>query len=142
MINIKDHIDIEDYEPAKEESDQETKTNVNVLNIFMIYYKKLHSVSEKQHLFDGIDTTDNTSTNKPTESLFEIIELYKNSVESDKDMLYDINDDVDINKCRELYMVYINEKPVYLAKYLLTIFNYIATLDNTVMWSIMPLKSV
>ncbi len=139
-------IDIDDYELAEEEKDPEysdIRKNVGTFNIFMIYYKKLNSIKENSNLFDGVNSNDNLSTNKQMEYLFNLISMYKNSNDTDKDILYKIDANIDIEKCEELYMILINDEPQYICKYLMPIFNYIATLeiDHTT-WTIMPLKTL
>ena len=128
-------FDIDDYEPVQ------FNTFEKLLNVYLTYYKRLHSSKENMNLFDGINLQDNISTNKPTEELFNLMQKFKNADEIDKDVLHGIDSNLQIDQCQELYMLYINNQPKYLSKYLYVILNYITELNDDIHWMIMPLKT-
>lgn len=134
-------INLEDYILADEEI--EFGKHINLLNIFNCYFKKLFEKKESDHLFGGIDIDKDDSTNKSLEFLYEEIFKFNKSIEEDKDILYDPDDDnLDINKCKELYILCIDHAPVYVCKLLLPLLQYLGEQDWLEMeWNIMPLKN-
>lgn len=134
-------INLEDYVLAEEEV--EFGKYVNLLNIFNCYFKKLFERKESEHLFGNINPEQADATNKSLEFLYEEIFKFNNSLEEDKDILYDPDDDnLDINSCKELYILCIDHAPVYVCKFLLPILQYLGEEDWLEMeWNIMPLKN-
>lgn len=136
-----EEINIEDYLPAPEEN--EYGNFVNLLNIFTCYYKKLFSKKETSSIFEGVDYERIDSTNRYMEFLYEEISKYNKSTIEDKDVLYDPEDnDIDINKCSELYALYIDNEIKYVSKFLLPLLHYLSEMKwLEVEWSIIPLKN-
>ena len=136
-------ININDYELAEEEV--EFRSYINLLNIYTCYYKKLFVKNKNITMFENIDYEKLDSTNKCLELLYEEIYKFNKSLEDDKDILYDPDDEnIDINQCKELYSFYIGTEPKYVCKYLLPLFKYVGeTYKNwtEIDWSILPLKS-
>ena len=135
-----EEIDINDYVVADE--DQEFRNHVNLLNIYTCYFKQLFRRNQGETLFDHVDYDKKNSTNKCMEFLYDEINKFNESTIEDKDILYEPDDiSVDINKCTELYTLYINSEPLYLSKFLLPLFQYLATIDwYNIEWSIIPIK--
>lgn len=135
-----EEIDINDYVVAEE--DQEFRSHVNLLNIYTCYFKQLFRRNQGETLFDHVDYDKKNSTNKCMEFLYDEINKFNESTIEDKDILYEPDDiSVDINKCTELYTLYINSEPLYLSKFLLPLFQYLATIDwYNIEWSIIPIK--
>ena len=77
------------------------------------------------------------------EFLYEEMFKYKNATEKDKDVLYELDDnDIDITKCQELYTLYIDDVPIYVAKFLLPLVKYLTTQKWTeINWYIIPIKN-
>ena len=136
-----EEIDINDYMPAPEEN--EYGNFVNLLNIFTCYYKKLFAKKETSSIFEGIDYEKVGSTNRYMEFLYEEIFKYNKSTVEDKDVLYDPEDnDIDINKCNELYALYIDNEIKYVCKFILPVLQSLSEMNwLEVEWSIMPLKN-
>ena len=136
-----EEINIDDYVPAPEET--EYGNFVNLLNIFTCHYKKLFAKKESLKIFDGVDYEKLNSTNRYMEFLYEEIFKFNKSTIEDKDVLYDPeNDEIDINKCIELYALYVNNEIVYVCKFLLPLLHYLSEVKwLEVEWSIMPLKN-
>jgi hypothetical protein len=136
-----EEINIDDYTLAPEEN--EYGNFVNLLNIFTCYYKKLFNKKETASIFDGIDYDKKDSTNRYLEFLYEEIFKFKKSTLEDKEILYGPEvDDIDINKCNELYALYIDNELVYMCKFLLPLLQDLSEKDWLEMnWSIMPLKN-
>jgi len=134
-------INLEDYVLADEEI--EFGKYVNLLNVFNCYYKKLFEKKESDNLFGDIDPSKLDSTNKSLEFLYEEVFKFNHSIEEDKDILYEPDDDqLDINKCKELYILCIDCAPVYVCKFLLPLLQHLGEQDWLEMeWNIMPLKS-
>lgn len=135
-----DEIDINDYILADEESELNNFTSL--LNVFTCYFKQLYCTNQESTMFENIDYTKNDSTNKCMEFMYEEMFKFNKSLEIDKDILYDPdNECVDINKCDELYVLYLDSEPKYTCKYLLPLVQYVGTLNWTVInWSIIKIK--
>lgn len=134
-------FNIDDYKLADEEI--EFGKHINLLNIFTCYYKKLFERKEHEHMFEGTNPEIRDSTNRCIEFLYEEIFKFNKSDEEDKDVLYEPDDDnLDINKCKELYILCIDNSPVLVCKFLLPILQYLGEQDwLNIEWSIMPLKN-
>jgi hypothetical protein len=133
-------IDINDYEV--DQDDKEYGIQINMLNIYICYFKQLHDRREKDTMFEHVDYGKEDSTNKCMELFYGEILKYKVSEEEDKGTLYGPDSELQIDKCNELYSLYINYEPKYVCKYLIPIISHIATLDwTTISWSIIPVKT-
>lgn len=136
-----DDININEYYPHEE--DPNNDDYLPVLNIYTYYFKQINNKANSIHMFDSINIDDSTSTNKCLESLYEEMFKFKNSNDHDKDMLYDPDDkDIDINKCKELYTLYIDNEPKYICKYILPLMYYLITLKwLNINWFIVSLRN-
>ena len=136
-----DEINLEDYIIAPEENDY--GNFVNLLNIFTCYYKKLFCKKETASIFEGIEYEKRDSTNRYMEFLYEEMFKYNKSNIEDKDVLYDPEDaDIDINKCNELYALYVDNEIKYVSKFLLPLLYYLSEIKwLETEWNIMPLKN-
>jgi hypothetical protein len=134
-------INIDDYVFAEEEN--EFMKMSNLLNIFTCYFKQLFSREAYSTMFENVDLDKNANTNRCMEFLYEEINKFNNSAEEDKSNLYGPDDDVNMEQCKELYTLYVKDEPIFLCKYLLPIFEYLATIEwNVVDWSIIPIKTL
>ena len=135
-----DEIDINDYIPADEETEFNNFTSL--LNIFTCYFKQLFSKNQESTMLDDVDYTKTDSTNKCMEFMYEEMFKFNKSLDLDKDILYHPDDEcLDINKCTELYVLYVDSEPKYTCKYLLPLMQYIGTLRwTTIDWSIIKIK--
>ncbi|ARF09445.1 hypothetical protein Indivirus_1_68 [Indivirus ILV1] len=136
-----EEIDINDYVLAEEEN--EFGEFVALLNIYTCYFKQVFRREQDESMFDHIDYDQRDSTNKCLELLYEEINKFTKSEESDKDLLYNPDDEsIDINKCQELYVLYINNFPGYACKYILPLMRHLAKIDwSNMEWSIIPVKN-
>lgn len=134
-------IDLNDYVLAEEET--EFGTYVCLLNIYTCYFKQLFRRQQDETMFDHIEQDQKDSTNRCMEFLYEEINKFNNSKEEDKDVLYSPDDtSIEIEKCNEMFILYINDIPTYVCKYLLPIMKHLATLDwSNIRWSIIPIKT-
>lgn len=117
---------IEEYTLAEEEVEQ--LSIINLLNIYICYFKQLHTYKQSDHMFINVDPSKEDSTNKCMEQLYEEIYKFSQSADSDKDILFAPND-IDIDASEELYILYIDSNPIYCSKYLIMILKYLGTLD-------------
>jgi len=117
----------------------------DLMNIYLIYFKKIFNKGNKYNMFSEIDYMDDTSTNRCMELFFEHVHKYKSAIEDDilinKTYINEIGtyklDEVD-----ELYVLYVNNVKLYECPYLIPIFKYI--LEQNIKssdWSITSLKS-
>jgi hypothetical protein len=130
---LPNEINIEEYDFAYENNttaEYEFNKDITVINILTYYYKQINNIKEKITIFDGIDSGgDITTTNKCMEFIYGEIFRYEKSDLDDKDVLYDPDCDIDINKYRELYCLLINNEPVIIAPFTLSIATYLSSLD-------------
>jgi len=146
-INTTRPVDISKYTLAPEET--EMNKYINVMNIFMCYYKQLFRCKQDSTMFDQIDYSHDSNTNRCMEFMFEHMAKYNKSTNTDRDVLYDPDtNDVKIDDVDELYMLSINNEPLYVSTFLLPLIEYLASAYNAgdghwsrVDWSIMALKN-
>lgn len=140
-------INIDDYVPAEEENEFGNFTSL--INIFTCYFKQLFEKKQQSTIFDGLDyekedekTGRCTSTNRCMEYMYEEIFKYNRSVEEDKDILYDPDSDlINIDNCDELFVLYVENDPKFVCKYILPILHHLSTIEwNNVIWSILKIK--
>lgn len=125
-------------------SEENENKFVDMLNVFICYFKKFHNKQEKTNMFETIDYDNDDSTNKCMEFLYEEMSKFNNykDQDQDKDVLFDPNtNEIDIKDVKELYMLMIDNKETLISKLLLPMIKYVSTIDwiNT-NWIIIPLK--
>lgn len=143
-ININDYmideeINIDDYVPVDKD---ENLVEFGLLNVFTCYYKQLYQTNQEVHMLDGIDVNKKDSTNRCIELLYEEMYKFRISVEQDKDVLYDPDDDfLDIESCNELYILHIDGDAKFASKYMMPLLRYTSDLDwINIEWSIIKIK--
>lgn len=133
-------ININDYKFAEEEN--EFNSYVALLNIYTCYFKQLFRRQQDETMFDHLDEKKD-STNKCMECLYDEIYKYNKSDEPDKNELYDLNEDNNLLEdfqSKGSYVLYLNNTPLYVCKYLLPLLQYLTTIDwPNSNWSIIPL---
>lgn len=113
---------------------------LDILNVYLAYYKNLYHKPKHENMFFSTDPNIIDSTNKCMETFYDELNSYKISNEPDKNVLYDPND-IQIDMCKSLYLLMINNEQKFACKYLLPIFKYITTIEwSKTDWSIIPLK--
>ncbi len=129
------HDDSSDYEPDEHANldDYECASNVDILNIFICHYKQLC-------LAESLDPSGSPSCDP--ENIMEYVhtetQKYHNSNDNTKDVLFDIDDDIDTTQT--LYCLLINSEPLYISPYIVTLMNYLCTVDwYKINWSIITL---
>lgn len=104
---------------------------VDMINNYLEFYKKYNNKKQDYTFFDGIDTTDPTSTNHAMEQFFEKMSEYKiNEISNPEfieiyeyDELYKIKDKIN----DELYGIFKNGLPFYVS---LSFFSLLIELTN------------
>jgi hypothetical protein len=143
--HIDENINLEEYEPVKED----TSKYVDCMNICHIYFKNLFR-KENEHMFHNIDDTDDYSTNREMEFVYETIFKYNINLannsklcdiyEPTKLINYLKNDEYD-----ELFGLSIDGKIDKVCPSLFGIVTYIAHniewKNNDITWAIIPLKT-
>lgn len=113
---------------------------VELLNIYLCYYKKLYKTNPNNHMFENINFDHDDSTNRCLENLYSEIQKFKNSTNPNSNILFEPSD-IDIKNHKELYALYIDEKIIYIALYLLPLLKYISTIEwQTKNWNIIPIR--
>ena len=97
-----DEFDPSEYITAAEE--QLVGKYVTLLNIFTVYFRNLFNKDPTLNIFQGVNYNKLDSTNRQMELFYEHLMKYKES-EHDDDVvsIYSVQD-MDINKCKELYL--------------------------------------
>ena len=130
----------DDYIQASEE--QTIGKYVDLMNIFTVYFRTLFKKDPTLHIFQGIDYNKRDSTNRQMELFYEHLTMYKEN-EHDEDLtsIYSV-DDVDINKCRELYILKI-DKLEYACQFIIPLISLLSEVQNwnETDWSILPVKT-
>ena len=135
----------EDYEIPKDE--EATQPYVDLLNIYLVYYKTLFNKSQNYNLFSDINKQDDFSTNDIMEKLYEEIYKYKQAQNQSKQFidlykpeeykkLYLSEPNSKMPEDHPLYMVY-DGQDQYLSHNLITILVHLTGIDwCNVDWSI------
>ena len=126
---------------GKEETDY-----FRLMNVFLVYYKHRYNGNDGSkknlHLFTGVDYTEEQSTTKCMELLYE--EMYKfNDATDEEKTVYEPehHNKLDINKCKELYVVIINDEYSVASPTLIPVLSYVTSTDWTKSkWFIYQLK--
>lgn len=113
---------------------------VNLLNVYLTYYKTLFNKNKSESLLDDINHDKINSTNRGIEFLYG--EMAKMKEDNDKDIIYKPGE-LKLEECEELYVLLIDNKQVYTCQLLLPLISYVSTLDwININWSIDPLKTI
>lgn len=134
--NDEEEFNMDDYTLAPEET-PENKYYVDLLNCFIIYYKKLNNVPEKVNMFENIDYDKLSSTNKQMENFSALMdEATKNDTITIQDP-----DEVDITKVDNLYALMVDDDIIKVCTIVFPLLEFVTELEwNKISWSIVPLK--
>ena len=136
----KSDVDLNDFEFAPEE--KEHARRINIMNIFTIYYKQLFNKEKESHMFEEINYEKENSTNRCMELLFEEIVKYNKCEDQNITKLYN-EEELDIEKCPELYALLIDNKVEKVCQLLIPLIVYLAGMEWTnIDWSIHPIKTI
>ena len=145
IVNTDDDSNLDDYEPVEEE----TSKYVDCINICHIYFKNLFR-KENENMFHDIDDTDDYSTNREMEFIYETMYRYNINLANNSKLcdIYEpnkINEHLNRNEYDELYGLSFNNQIIKVCPSLFGIITYIAhNIDwknNDIIWAIIPLKS-
>ena len=128
---------MDDIEYQEQEDLQEYERYLNMMNIYMMYYNKLHSCNLK--LFDNINDTKPFSTNRQMEILYEHIYEIKQEKNPDNMLVKPIGS-YDINNFNNMFLLEYDNIQVQ-SPYLVSLLYYI--IDEKISekeWSIVSLK--
>lgn len=140
-----DNINIEDYAVPEDEKDMQIY--VNLLNIYLVYFKTMYNKNESYNIFSDINQNDETSTNDAIIKLYDEIHRYKQEQNKNKQFinlfeldeykkLYLPDSNSKINEDYPLYMVYDGSRQ-YLSHNLITILLHLTNIDwHNIDWSI------
>jgi len=130
-----------DGETGEAASTQNTTQHVDILNIFMVYYKNLFQKDTDATMFHDIDYSKSNSTNRAMELFYDHVCKYKQHEDDEiKASIY--LDKPDINDWTELYILTIDGEDEKYCQFLVPLLSYLASKDwVTNKWSIIPLKT-
>lgn len=114
---------------------------VTLMNIFTVHFRTLFNKDPTLNIFQGVDYDKLDSTNRQMELFYEHLTKYKEN-EHDDDLvsIYSV-DDVDINKCRELYILKI-DKSEYACQFIIPLISLLSEENwGELEWSILPVKT-
>ena len=121
--------------------DEKMNEYVDILNIFLIYFKNLFKKQPNLHMFSEIDYNKANSTNRHMELYYTEMLKYKENInDEERTSIYSL-EDIDINKCRELYVLNYDDKE-YGCQFLFPLLSLLAQLNwRDINWSIIPVKA-
>ena len=139
MNTILEHDELEDEseDELEDESEDELEDEleydneiemVNLLNMFMIYYKKILNLNDNTNMFQGIEYKKENETNKSMEMFYDEMDKYKNSHPDTHIIIdhFELNNYQDaISNFEELYVVHIDDVPVWYGGSLLCLLKYL-----------------
>lgn len=121
--------------------EEEFEEKVGFMNVFLCYYKQMFDKSKEVNMFSDVDYDNDASTNRCMEMLYDEMFKYQNCEDEEALTILDPSD-VNINKCKELYVLVINNKQEKACQMLLPLIKYVSTLDwMNIDWSINPVKT-
>ena len=104
---------------------------VDMMNNYLEYYKRNNKKQQSYTMFDGIDTTDPTSTNHSLEHFYEEMCKYKTSEVSNPEFVklhkYEDRDKIKVKIDDELYGIFKDGFPIYVS---LSFFSLLIELTN------------
>lgn len=137
-----DPIDDDNNDNIIHKDDISVKSNMDILNIFTIYYKRLYKKNNNEHMFEGIDYDKVDSTNTCMELFYEHLEKYRLYIEDHNEcVLYEMEDtDIPIDTFDECYILSINDKS-YLAPLLISLISHLSTMNwESLDWHLYKIK--
>ena len=87
QLQNKDNL--KELEHSNNHDEIEADHYVKILNIYSIYYKTLYNKEPSYNIFQDLDISDETATNRPLELLYEEIYLYKKTKEARYKCIFD-----------------------------------------------------
>ncbi|CAH6421777.1 Hypothetical protein KVN_LOCUS463 [uncultured virus] len=139
MNENENQFNLDEYEFDPEEN--EVQESINLLNIYLCYFKNLHNCKPDQHMFTNVDSFKKESTNKCIELFYDEISKYKQFLDQPEKIKLCEPDCFDINEVEELYLLLLNYEPYKVCQTIFPILNYLSTLDwVNIEWSVIPLK--
>lgn len=136
-------MDSEEY--IKHSDELEYGSYTNLLNVFMVYYKRLFQKDHKTTMFHDIDYDKENSTNRGMELFYDELMKY-NSKKSNEDLvaIYDF-DEMEGDNCVELYKLTIHkgdQMVEYGCQFLIPLISFLSENSWTkVEWFIERIKS-
>jgi len=127
--------------------ENDDQNGIDFLNVFLVYYKKLHNKKSYIHMFHDIIYKNDTETNRCMEMLYNEMHKYEQSEKNEgkEIIIYNYeNEEIEKNelsKCRELYVLTLNDEPVKICEMLLPLIKYVSELKwSEISWSINKIK--
>ena len=133
-----DDFNSDDYILADEEHN--LGKYVELMNIFTIHFRDLFKKDPTLNIFQGVDYNKLDSTNRQMELFYEYLMSYKeNQHNDDRISIYPV-EDIDINKCKELYILKFKDQE-YACQFIIPLLSYLSEQDyKSDQWSILPIK--
>lgn len=135
-----DNFNPEDYVLADEEQLQSVTKYVKLMNIFTVYFRELFNKDPSLNIFQGVDYNKLDSTNRQMELFYEYLMAYKENQHNDDLVSIYAVEDLDINKCKELYILKLNGDE-FGCQFIIPLISYLSEQDwQNSEWSILPVK--
>jgi len=124
------------------DDDEKNEKYVNLMNVFLCWYKQVFDKEKPVTMFHDIDYKKEESTNRCMELFYN--EMYKynsNKDDDDKIAIYD-PEDIDINKCEELYILTVDSINKAVCQCLMPLLIEVSKQDwLNINWSITAIKT-
>lgn len=116
------------------------ETYVDILNVFLTYYKRKYNI-DNISLLDDIERDDDLDTNEQLEELYEAIEYYNDFYQKHKTTPPIVRKElVDIRNMTNVYGLEIGNELIYISESLFALITYVSTLKWTELnWNIREL---
>jgi hypothetical protein len=117
---------------------------VKIINIAHLYYLTVFQ-KESEHMFANIDYSDETSTNRSLELLYEAKYTYDQNLKKSQDYIdiyYPDDDTFDEKMYDEIFGITLEDKITYISPTLYSLFVFLSEQDYTKLnWKIIQVKS-
>ncbi len=133
-------INLDDYVVPEEELS--FKRHLDLMNIFLVYFKTLFKREPNLNMFDGVDEDQKDFTNRHMELFYEELLKYKENINDEQKITIYQLEDIDINSCDELYILKYNDKE-YGCQFLIPLMSLLSDFNwRGEDWSIIPIKNI
>ena len=128
----------DDYIPAPEEHTLGRYTKL--MNIFTIYFRNLFNKDPTLNIFQGVNYDKLDSTNRQMELFYEHLTKYKEQEHIDDLVSIYPVEDIDISKCKELYILKVKDTE-YACQFIIPLISLLSDQQWEIIdWLILPIK--
>ena len=116
--------------------------NIEMLNVFLLYFKQLFNKEKNYHMFTEINYDEENSTTRPMELLYDHLYKYKLNHHNEEITAIYKPEHIDIDNCIELYVLNLNGEQKYACQFLIPLIKLLTKKQWLIIdWSIDPIKT-